>query len=746
MSQRFARATLSLVFALVGAVATPDAAAVPGTLDLAFASGGIHRLASGSLADGPAVDSQGRIVVVRRPASCTTAMNDLCGVVTRLRADGTLDPTFGSGGEYLIDELPPASLGGLVVGSLLSMPRMAAGDRALFLQATLESGPPGRGGSQRIRRVDASGAPDGTFSNPGFADTGGDVASIFATYGDGRLLLDGNFQLPSIGLPNRRRALRRYLPDGAQDLAFAQVEFQQAGNIGWTTGIPLPSGGVLLAYANQLQRYAADGTIDVSFGSLGTSTVFSGADNNIRRIALQGDGKILVLASVGAQSLLLRVNADGSTDFSYPPQALPQLATFNLVVQPDGLVVVAGNEGNRVYVGRRRASGEADGVFGSNGVAYVESASGTVSASGIEAHGTGGLVLAGSFEGRAAVIKLQGDETGLPIAGVSHAYSAPLTPAGSSVAFTAGTLVSGSLPPGLAITGNAITGTPTTPGSYTAVIQVTEDGGAQRPWTFTIRVHDASSLVRSYYNTILRREPDASGQAFWESEIARLSAEGASVNEAFFAIAVAFFGSGEYAARNATNEAFVADLYQTFFNRSADAGGLAFWTSELAAGKSRGAVMNDFLFSAEFADFMARIFGSAAASRAEVTMVMDFYRGLLGRLPDPSGLAHWVGRFRSAQCANTVTAEASAISAQFFYSGEYAARESARSPGARSAGVVADFYNAFMRRGGDRTGVEFWIAEIDSGRRTREDVRQAFMATAEFQGRVQAVAAQGCLP
>ncbi|MBZ0249528.1 MAG: DUF4214 domain-containing protein, partial [Burkholderiales bacterium] len=39
----------------------------------------------------------------------------------------------------------------------------------------------------------------------------------------------------------------------------------------------------------------------------------------------------------------------------------------------------------------------------------------------------------------------------------------------------------------------------------------------------------------------------------------------------------------------------------------------------------------------------------------------------------------------------------------------------------------------------------FWINELSSGARTRENVRQAFVASPEFQARVAAVIAQGCL-
>jgi len=145
------------------------------------------------------------------------------------------------------------------------------------------------------------------------------------------------------------------------------------------------------------------------------------------------------------------------------------------------------------------------------------------------------------------------------------------------------------------------------------------------------------------------------------------------------------------------------------------------------------------MFSPEFANFTAALFGNTAA-RAEVDVVMDFYRGLLARLPDNGGFTFWVGRFRTAQCqgGNAVNAEAEAISSAFIQSAEYAAR--ART----NAQYVGDLYNAFLRRGGDLGGVQFWINELNSGARTREQVRQAFVQSAEFQTRVGAVIAQGC--
>jgi hypothetical protein len=80
-----------------------------------------------------------------------------------------------------------------------------------------------------------------------------------------------------------------------------------------------------------------------------------------------------------------------------------------------------------------------------------------------------------------------------------------------------------------------------------------------------------------------------------------------------------------------------------------------------------------------------------------------------------------------------------AISVAYAESAEYAARNRNSSP------YVSDLYNAFLRRGGDLGGVQFWIGQLDTGARTRSKVRQDFMASPEFSQQVARIIAQGCL-
>ena len=41
--------------------------------------------------------------------------------------------------------------------------------------------------------------------------------------------------------------------------------------------------------------------------------------------------------------------------------------------------------------------------------------------------------------------------------------------------------------------------------------------------------------------------------------------------------------------------------------------------------------------------------------------------------------------------------------------------------------------------------MQFWINQLNTAAMTREQVRQNFIASSEFQGRVNAIIAQGCL-
>jgi hypothetical protein len=121
-------------------------------------------------------------------------------------------------------------------------------------------------------------------------------------------------------------------------------------------------------------------------------------------------------------------------------------------------------------------------------------------------------------------------------------------------------------------------------------------------------------------------------------------------------------------------------------------------------------------------------------------MVNDFYRGILGRLPDDGGFNEWLGRMRTAQCIGAAAVEdlSYELALLFVQSGEYTAK------GRNNVGYIEDLYNAILRRGADCGGFTAWVDNLNS--MTRVQVLQAFTASPEFQTRVDAVIAAGCLP
>jgi endonuclease YncB( thermonuclease family) len=275
--------------------------------------------------------------------------------------------------------------------------------------------------------------------------------------------------------------------------------------------------------------------------------------------------------------------------------------------------------------------------------------------------------------------------------------------------------------------------------SGTGSCTVTIDAAKSVIATFNGESNPSSALVSHYYEAILGRTPDAGGQAFWEGEVQRSQALGIAHQEAFRVMANQFFTSDEYVSKNTSDTQFVTDLYHTFFRREPDASGLSFWMGQLAASLPRDITRYSFLFSTEFDRFMENQFG-ASASRAEVDIIVDFYRGLLKRLPDSAGFYYWQGRFQAAQCqdAVAVTAEVDAISALFVNSNEYRNRER------DSRQYVTDLYDAFLRRDSDLGGFNYWVGQLDSGAQTREQLRRVFRDSNEFQTRINRAVSEVC--
>jgi uncharacterized delta-60 repeat protein len=266
-------------------------------------------------------------------------------------------------------------------------------------------------------------AADGAL-DPGFG-TGGKVTNTFgsgtgytpeasavALQPDGKIVVAGTECRPgedcvhNAGAAAHELALARYNADGTLDASFGSGGklTTQVGKSNGAAGVAVqPDGKVVVVgfavppvgcecgqYA--VVRYAADGTLDASFGSDGkVITTFDATTGAAARaVAFQRDGKIVVAGGWGSSAnsspkfALARYNTDGTLDTGFGSggkvtTTIGSCAAQALALQADGKVVLAAqslnNASNSNYdfaLARFTADGSLDQSFGSGGTVTTD--------------------------------------------------------------------------------------------------------------------------------------------------------------------------------------------------------------------------------------------------------------------------------------------------------------------------------------------------------------------------------------
>ena len=102
------------------------------------------------------------------------------------------------------------------------------------------------------------------------------------------------------------------------------------------------------------------------------------------------------------------------------------------------------------------------------------------------------------------------------------------------------------------------------------------------------------------------------------------------------------FDDGEFAldVDAGENAGSAYRIYQAAFDRTPDSEGLKFWIDQVDAGKSLADVAMDFVNSTEFAN----VYGVDASNE---DFIAKLYQNVLGRDGDEDGLAYWIGLLES---------------------------------------------------------------------------------------------------
>jgi uncharacterized delta-60 repeat protein len=139
-----------------------------------------------------------------------------------------------------------------------------------------------------------------------------------------------------------------------------------------------------------LVRINTDGTLDTTFGNNGVVIAMLGANaDSIRKVRLQADGKIVVVGQSykvgeGYNFMIVRYNSNGTLDTTFNSTGF---VTYNvsgesddyageIVVQPDGKLVIAGNSGSNIVLMRYHTNGTLDTTFDGDGLLIITTASG----------------------------------------------------------------------------------------------------------------------------------------------------------------------------------------------------------------------------------------------------------------------------------------------------------------------------------------------------------------------------------
>ncbi len=230
----------------------------------------------------------------------------------------------------------------------------------------------------RLVRLNSDGTEDTDFYTNLGTGFGSTVRGI-ALQSDGKILVVGSYTAFN---GNTRNRLVRLNSDGTEDTAFYTnlgTGFNDAVNV-----IALQSDGKILvggdfgqfngAVRNRLMRFNADLTVDTAF----SANLGSGPSGEVRAIALQSDGKILVGGFFGIfdgtlRLRLVRLNTDGTEDTAFYTNLGNSFssAVLAIALQSDGKILVGGeftdfNGNTRNGLVRLNADGTEDTDFYTN--------------------------------------------------------------------------------------------------------------------------------------------------------------------------------------------------------------------------------------------------------------------------------------------------------------------------------------------------------------------------------------------
>ncbi len=315
----------------------------------------------------------------------------------------TLDNTFGTGGRVITDFFGGSAQSAYGV--------CIQGDGKIVVVGSYT----GTTTNAAIVRYNYNGTLDSTFGINGIADpnmlTNRIQLRSLAIQNDGKILVAG----ANIGIIHENFVVLRYNSTGTLDTTFGS-----GGKITTTIGngysralsLAIQVDGKIVAVgyygtsnlsACAVVRYNKDGTLDNTFGTGGKTTTTIGTYFMGASVAIQNDGKIVVVGrSDDGNNLvaeIIRYKTDGTLDSTFGNGGMGTKimgSFFSVAIQPDGKIVAGGGVGGVFFiVARYNTSGTLDTSF--HAIGYVTTKiNGNNDGSSLALQTDGKIVFAGS--------------------------------------------------------------------------------------------------------------------------------------------------------------------------------------------------------------------------------------------------------------------------------------------------------------------------------------------------------------
>lgn len=350
------------------------------------------------------VQSNGKIVVVGYAEGRVALL--------RYNSNGSLDASFDS------DGIVTTGLGPFF-GKSYGNSIVIQADGKIVVTGTVESN---QGAENRILllRYIINGTLDGTFGTNGIITANFDTPNS-TSFGNAVVMqTDGKIVIAATRKINNlcHIGLVRFNNNGGLDLSFGSNGKSIAGFSGSssTNSVIVQSNGKILVGGSSdgshlvVARFNSNGSLGNTFDSDGKQQTYIGTETKGGGLAIQGDGKILIVAGCKFDNnpdydiTLSRYNINGALDFSFSTDGIVNTSIaiggaegWDIAIQNDGKIVAVASRGDEIGLIRLNINGSFDQLFGDNGkrsIGDFYSFDGRRKA--LEIQSDGGIVVAGS--------------------------------------------------------------------------------------------------------------------------------------------------------------------------------------------------------------------------------------------------------------------------------------------------------------------------------------------------------------